>query len=101
MDYEKIAANAVQSMSTADLHRFLVVCALISDLYCPGYDPKQSLAKDSNLALTAARYKIETAKVIGQVRAELAEKTRSNGAKHGTKAVSPGTVRAKTAANRK
>jgi ParB family chromosome partitioning protein len=71
VDYEKIAASAVQAMSNADLHRLLVVCALVSDLYCPGYDPKQSLPKDSNLALTAARYKIESAKVIGQVRAEL------------------------------
>jgi len=47
VDYEKIAAAAVQAMSAADLHRFLVVCALVSDLYCPGYDPRQTLAKDS------------------------------------------------------
>lgn len=34
MDYEKIAAAALQAMAAADLHRFLVVCALVSDLYC-------------------------------------------------------------------
>ena len=51
-----------EAMNAADLHRFLVVCALVSDLYCPGYNPKQSLAKDSNLARTACRYKVDLAK---------------------------------------
>jgi len=37
VDYEKIAGAVVQAMTAADLHRFLVVCALLSDLYCPGY----------------------------------------------------------------
>src|SRR5437016_3809024 len=54
VDYENIAAASVQAMKTADLNRFLVGCALVSDLYCPGYNPKQSLAKDSNLARTSA-----------------------------------------------
>jgi hypothetical protein len=44
VDYEKIAATAAQAMKTLDLNRFLVVCALVSDLYCPGYNPRQSLA---------------------------------------------------------
>lgn len=74
VDYEKIAASAVQAMSTADLNRFLVVCALASDLYCPGYNPKQSLPKDSNLARTATRYKIDVSKVAATVRAELTKK---------------------------
>jgi hypothetical protein len=60
VDYEKIAAAAVQAMKAADLNRFLVVCALVSDLYCPGYNPKQALEKGSNLARSAARYKIDT-----------------------------------------
>jgi len=71
VDYEKIAATAVQAMTAADVHRFLVVCALVSDLYCPGYDPRQTLAKDSKLASTAARYKINTAKLTTAVREEL------------------------------
>jgi hypothetical protein len=71
VDYEKIAAAAVQAMTAADLHRFLVACALASDLYCPSYNPKQSLAKHSNLAGTAARYKIDTAKIAAAVQAEL------------------------------
>jgi hypothetical protein len=73
VDYEKIAAAAVQAMTAADLHRFLVVCALVSDLYCPGYNPRQSLAKDSNLARTAMRYKVDAAKTAASVRAELSK----------------------------
>ena len=34
------------------------------DLYCPGYNPRQSLVKDSNLARTAARYKVNTPLLI-------------------------------------
>ncbi len=41
VDYEKIASAAVEAMKAADLNRFLVVCALVSDLYCPGYNPRQ------------------------------------------------------------
>ena len=74
VDYEKIAAVAVQAMKPADLNRSLVLCALVSDLYCPGYNPKQSLAKDCNLARTAVRYKIDLAKVGTTVRAELTRK---------------------------
>ncbi len=73
VDYEKIAATALQAMKTADLNRFLVVCALVSDLYCPGYNPRQSLAKDSNLARAALRYKIDSAKVAAAVRTELSK----------------------------
>jgi hypothetical protein len=82
VDYEKIAAAAVQAMTAADLHRFVVVCALASDLYCPGYDPRQQLAKNSNLARAAARCKIDTAKITVAVRAEL---TKKNGAAASTR----------------
>ena len=74
VDYEKIAGTAVQAMTAADLHRFLVVCALVSDLYCPGYNPRQSLAKDSNLARTSARYRVDTSKIAAQVRVEASNK---------------------------
>lgn len=73
VDYEKIAAAAVEAMTAADLNRFLVVCALVSDLYCPGYNPRQPLAKDSNLARAATRYKVDTTKMSATVRAELAK----------------------------
>ena len=71
VDYEKIAAAAVERMKTADLNRFLVVCALVSDLYCPGYNPRQSLQKDSNLARTAGQYKVDIAKIGAAVRTEV------------------------------
>jgi hypothetical protein len=71
VDYEKIAAAAVQAMKAADLRRFFVVCALVSDLYCPGYNPSQALARNSNLSRSAARYKVHAAKIVATVRAEL------------------------------
>jgi hypothetical protein len=86
VDYEKIAAAAVQAMKTADLDRFLVVCALVSDLYCPGYNPRQSLEKTSNLAQAASRYKVNTAKVATNVRAELSKtKNKANDKRQPTK----------------
>jgi len=83
VDYQNIAAKAVREMNPQDLQQFLMVCALVSDLYCPGYNPRQPLAKDSNLARTAARYKIETAKLAATVRAELSKPTRTLTAKNG------------------
>jgi hypothetical protein len=50
------------------------VCALVSDLYCPGYNPGHALAKDSKLARTAVRYKINIPQVAAQVRSELSRK---------------------------
>jgi hypothetical protein len=63
----------LMSFSHQRYNRFLVVCALVSDLYCPGYNPRQSLAKDSNLARAALRYKIDSAKVAAAVRTELSK----------------------------
>jgi len=71
VDYEKIATAAVQDMKTADLNRFLVVCALVSDLCCPGYNPRQSLEKNSNLARAATQHKIDFANIAAAVRLEL------------------------------
>lgn len=73
VDYEALAAKALREMKAPDLHPFLAVCALVSDLYCPGYNPRQPLAKDSNLARAAARYKIDAAKLAADVRVELAK----------------------------
>ena len=73
VDYEAIAGKAVRAMNPQDLQRFLVVCALVSDLYCPGFGSSQKLAKDSNLAQTAARYKIDAAEFAADVRAELSK----------------------------
>ena len=73
VDYEKIAGAAAQAMKAADLDRFLVICALVPDLYCPGYNPRQSLETNSNLARTSARYKVDSAKVGAAARAELSK----------------------------
>jgi hypothetical protein len=61
-------------MKAADLNRFLVVCALVSDLCCPGYNPRQSLEKNSNLARTATLYKVDSTKIATVVRSELSTK---------------------------
>jgi ParB family transcriptional regulator, chromosome partitioning protein len=71
VDYDKIAEAAVQDMKAADVNRFLVVCALVSDLYCPGFNPSINLAKGSNLSRTAARYKIDHPKIAAATRAEM------------------------------
>jgi hypothetical protein len=71
VDYKTIAGKAVRRMSTPEVYQFLVVCALVSDLYCPGYNLRQPLAKDSNLAQAATRYKVHTAKLAAEVRTEL------------------------------
>ena len=70
-------------MKPQDLQHFLIVCALVADLYCPGYNPRETLAKDSNLARTATRYKIDTAKLAATVRAELSKPTKKLTAKNG------------------
>ncbi|MBS1841510.1 MAG: ParB/RepB/Spo0J family partition protein [Acidobacteria bacterium] len=75
VDYEAIAGKMVRAMNPHDLGRFLIVCSLVSDLYCPGFDARQPLAKDSNLACTALRYKLDTAKLTAEVRIELTKKS--------------------------
>ena len=81
IDYQTIAAKAVREMKRHDLQHFLIICALVSDLYCLGYNPRETLAKDSNLARTAARYKVDTAKLAATVRAELSKPSEKPSAK--------------------
>ena len=42
-------------------------------LCCPGYNPRQALRKESNLARTAIRYKIDTERVLATIREELSK----------------------------
>lgn len=74
MDYEKIASAAIKDMAITDLNHFLVACALVSDLYCPGYNLSQPLSKESNLARTALRYKVDSAKLAAEVRKNISQK---------------------------
>jgi ParB family transcriptional regulator, chromosome partitioning protein len=75
VDYEKVGTTAIAAMNAPDLNRFLASCTLVSDLYCPGYNPRQTLAKDSNLASAALWYKVDSKKIAKAVRAELTKAT--------------------------
>jgi ParB family chromosome partitioning protein len=79
VDYRAIARKSVGAMSPMEVQHFLVVCSLVSDLYCQGHDPRQALAKDTNLARTATRYKIDTAKLTIKVRTELSNRKAKQG----------------------
>ena len=48
VDYPKLASAKLKAMTTAEIGRFLVVCALASDLYFPSYLSSSTLPKDSN-----------------------------------------------------
>jgi hypothetical protein len=61
-------------MTAADLNRFLVTCALVPDLYCPGYSFEETLSKESNLMRTVVRYKLDASKVTAKVKVELSKK---------------------------
>jgi len=71
------AGKAIPKMSTPEIHHFLLVCALVSDLYCPGYNPGQALTKDSKLARAAMRCKINIFQIAAQGRSELSSKDKS------------------------
>jgi len=74
VEHEKLAEARIRAMTVADLNRFLVACALVPDLYCPGYNSADSLSREANLMRTAVRYKIDASKVAGRVTAELSKK---------------------------
>jgi hypothetical protein len=38
----------ILAMTTVDLKRFVVTCALVPDLYCPGYSSADALSKEAN-----------------------------------------------------
>jgi ParB family transcriptional regulator, chromosome partitioning protein len=42
VDHQKLAEIRIQAMTAADLNRFLVTCALVPDLYCPGYSSAET-----------------------------------------------------------
>lgn len=90
VDYQTIGKKAVRGMSTPEVQQFLVVCSLVSDLYCPGYNPRQALAKDSNLACAASRYKINAVRLAIEARSELSgTKEKREGGKTPPKAAKP------------
>jgi ParB family transcriptional regulator, chromosome partitioning protein len=74
VDHEELAEAQILEMTTADLNRFMVTCAIVPDLYCPGYSSADTLSKESNLMRTAARYKVDASKITATVTAELSAK---------------------------
>jgi ParB family chromosome partitioning protein len=77
VDHEKLARAQVSRMTTADLNRFVVLCSLVPDLYCPGYSPAETLYKEANLLQAAARYKVDAAKIKAAVTSELSAKRKA------------------------
>ena len=78
VDYLKLASGKLQKMTTAEIGKFLVVCALASDLYCPSYVGGGNLAKDSSLAKEAAHYKVNAERILGELKEKPASKTGNN-----------------------
>jgi ParB family transcriptional regulator, chromosome partitioning protein len=76
VDHEKLAQGQIRGMTSADLNRFLVLCSLVPDLYCPGYSAAETLSKEAHLMQAAARYKVDAAKITAAVTAELSAKSK-------------------------
>ncbi len=77
VNHEKLAEAQIRAMTAADLNRFMVMCALVPDLYCPSYSPAETLSKEANLMRTAARYKVDALKITVTVTAELSAKRKA------------------------
>lgn len=74
VDHEKLTHEQIRSMKIADLNRFIVTCALVSDLYYSGFGGDEVLSKESNLAQAAPRYRVSVTKIAAAVTTELAAK---------------------------
>ncbi len=75
MDYPKLASAKLDRMTTAQIGKFLMVCALASDLYWPTYVSGATLSKDSKLAKEAAHYKVNRDRILREVREKPAKKS--------------------------
>ena len=74
-NYPKLASGKLEKMTTADIGKFLIVCALASDLYCPTYVGGGMLTKDSNLAREAVYYKVNAERILRELKEKPASKT--------------------------
>jgi len=61
-------------MTATQIGKFLVVCALASDLNCPTYVGGGTLHKDSKLATAAARFKVNARKSFHQLEGNLTKR---------------------------
>jgi ParB family transcriptional regulator, chromosome partitioning protein len=78
VDHEKLAEAQIREMTTADINRFLVTCALVPDLYCPGYSSAETLSKEANLMRTAVRYRVNASQIGTSVLTELSKKRKNS-----------------------
>lgn len=62
VDHEKLAETHIRAMTAAELNRFMVMCSLVPDLFCPGYSSAETLSKEANLMRTAGAMKSMTRK---------------------------------------
>jgi ParB family transcriptional regulator, chromosome partitioning protein len=90
-DYPKLASPKLGAMTAAELGRFLIVCALASDLYCcPSYVSGAALPKDSRLGREAAHYKVNAERILR----ELKEKRGKDSAKQNGRSQIPSSRKA-------
>lgn len=75
VDYPKLAGAKLDAMTAGALGKFLMVCALASDLYCPTYVSGGTLAKDSRLAKEAAHYKVDGERILRELKEKPARKS--------------------------
>jgi hypothetical protein len=78
VDYPKLASGKLEKMTTAEIGKFLIVCALASDLYCPTYVGGGMHTRDSNLAREAAHYKVNAERILHELKEKPASKTGKN-----------------------
>ncbi|MGA8223774.1 MAG: ParB/RepB/Spo0J family partition protein [Candidatus Acidiferrales bacterium] len=82
VDHEKLTEARIRAMTTADLNRFLVMCSVVPDLYCPGYSSAEALSKEANLMQTAVRYKVDASEITARITAELSKKRKGGTSRH-------------------
>jgi ParB family chromosome partitioning protein len=75
VDYPKLASVKLEAMTRAEIGKFLMVCALASDLYCPTYLTGATLPKDSKLVKEAAHYRVNAQRILHEAREGLAKKS--------------------------
>ncbi len=73
-DYPKLASSKLGKMTTAEIGKFLVVCALASELYFPTYYGSAS-PKGTRLTKEAAHYKVNCERAFREVKEKLTTKT--------------------------
>jgi hypothetical protein len=81
VNHGKLAEARIHAMTAADLNRFMVPCALVPALYCPGYGSAETLSKEANLMRIALRYRVDASKLTAGVTAELSAKRKERKAK--------------------